>query len=89
MIKAVLMAVAMMVVSEAGQSNQTYTIDAVVYEVNEYDGIKYAGLEDSEGYLWAMEDVDMEVGDSVELVMDSMGTDDLMDDEIVSYTVTH
>jgi hypothetical protein len=86
MMKAVLIAVAMMM---AGNTGHTYTVDATVYEVNEYDGVQYVGLEDTDGYLWAMEDVDMSMGDKVTLVMDSMGTEDITDDEIVTYTVTH
>jgi hypothetical protein len=88
MMKAMVLAMAMMMAGSTAQTDM-YTVKAVVYEVNEYDGVQYVGLEDTDGYLWVMEDVAMSMGDRVTLVMDSLGTEDITDDEIVTYINAH
>jgi hypothetical protein len=88
MMKAMVLAMAMMMAGSTAQTDM-YTVKAVVYEVNEYDGVQYVGLEDTDGYLWVMEDVAMSMGDRVTLVMDNLGTEDITDDEIVTYINAH
>lgn len=60
-------------------SSNYYVGEAHVIEETEYG---YT-LEDEEGEAWLVKDLDLEVGDTVSVVWDSMNTTTIYDDEIV------